>query len=305
MRNLIRVHFKRYLFRWEVAAVTIWNLMLSCISVFLATQLYLSDVPFEKAQFSKLFAVFLALSLGATLTSVIFMESANFSSGALRNFLLGGYTKAQVFLSKYLVTGIFGAIQGALFLLPVTVLKIEKEYTAFFFLSILLTYIAVSCIAVTGFLLTPRQTLITLCTILGLLLLTSASNLGTSALDIEEFYYAPSQTNPTKIESTRDFDYVPSPARDVLEQTIRILPMQAVNEHILWYIPLNMEYLTYYERTSSNEQEDTLMKLRKQQTEAYLNRHLRRIRVLPCYQLAAIIIIAAGGTLLFRKRNLK
>lgn len=187
MRNLIRVHCKRFFFRWETYALTLWNLFLGMVSLYLASVLYWDYGASSRTGFIWFFLLFYVLALGGTIAGVTSMETNNLSSGGLRNLVLGGYSKVQIFISKYLVMTLFGAVQGALFIAPVTFLRVAGDYAVGLLISSILVFAAFACAIMACCLMTDRQTTAVLCCFFGAALLAAGAVYGASALDQPEY----------------------------------------------------------------------------------------------------------------------
>ena len=300
MRNLVLVHCKRFFFRWETFAVTVWNLLMSFLSAYTASEVYFDQM--SNQNYPPLFLAFIVLSLCGTMTSVILMENVNLSSGALRNITLGGYTKTQIFISKFIVIALFGLVEGCLFILPTAALHIARDMTATFIISNVMMYAAVSCVSMTAILLTERQSAAAACCIFGLFLLTVGSIQGANSLDEKEMKYSYSFTNPNELDAAPNLYYVPSPKREILEQAIRLSPMLPINEFVLWYMPLSE---LEYERWDTFVAPNKMAEISKTQFGEKMYRHKGRISLLPYYQISVLTVFCIGGTLIFRKRNLK
>lgn len=156
MRNLFLVHCKRYVYRWETRAVTLLNLLLAFIVV--------AAPPPESENRYAVFSACILISLCCTGAAVIIIELNNNSMGALRNYLIAGYSKECVFLSKYIAAALFSAAEGAVcILLPVLLPNPEAgeimQRPKLFIATMLLMYVSVCCISMTVCLLSERPTI--------------------------------------------------------------------------------------------------------------------------------------------------
>ena len=111
MRNLFRIHFKRFLFRWEAIAVSLINIFLGIFSAIFIPEMYTDAFSGSEYFYPALYLT----SLSVTMSSVIMMESNSLNNGTIRNQLIAGYTKLQVYLSKYITDFIYrSAVSGQL-----------------------------------------------------------------------------------------------------------------------------------------------------------------------------------------------
>ena len=306
MRNLIRIHCKRFLFRWETFAVTLLNILLMVIGVLAARLMF--DPETMNFDFYSLIHVITLVSVLAVLTAVIFIEINTLSTGAIRNPLIAGYSKGQVFLSKYISVIVFSAVQGAIVLLPTVLANVWTDRPVSFTLSMLLVYMTVYALAMTVCLLSDRPTVyvvILFGVLLGLLFG------GTAVSEIlNRPQYQGIDLQEDHIDKLPNPWYLPSPKRDILEQVHRLNPMQPLVEYQLYLENFgNYAYTTQYFETALNQAEDDLHReyagLLKQQWEERYIPHIRRLELFPYYQCGLLLMIGAGGILLFRTRNLK
>ena len=308
MRNLIRIHCKRYLFRWESFAVTMLNLLLTVFCTLAALLMYepenLNNEPF----YNVMHTVSL-ISIAFTMTAVIFTEINTLATGAIRNPLIAGYSKGQVFLSKFIAVGIFSIVQGALFLLPPVLANIWIDVPVLYTISMLLVYVVVSCIAMSVCLLTDRPTVFVVICIGCLVGLLLGGKALTSISDIPQFNSVRiEQETLSKDENTW---YVPSTQRDILEQCIMVNPMQPINEYGGWYFKhqdtsgfaIDSWKNALIQSTSEIEKEYNQFMLK--QSEDALSHHTNRFKILPIYQIVFLVIFASVSVTIFRKRNLK
>lgn len=305
MRNLIRMHCKRFLFRWETFAVTLMNLLLMLISFFAASFLYEPDLIFND-QFFGFMRVTTIISVALTMVAVIFIEINTLATGAVRNPLIAGYTKTQVFLSKFIAVGVFSMIEGAIFLIPPVLASTWNDKPVQYVCAMLLVYAAVSCIAMTVCLVTDRPTVYVVVLMGCLIGLFFGGKLASTGLDNEKVLPVTPQ------HDTMDNPwYVPSPQRDILEQCVRLNPLQPIDEYYNWYL-LERDTVCY----SIKSMQDTFETIENESYKEYyrimipelkesLDRHDTRIALFPLYQTAFLLLFAGGGAVVFRKRNLK
>lgn len=308
MRNLIRIYCKRYLFRWETFAVTMLNLLLTVFCTLAAVLLFEPDNLYNESFYNIMHALSL-ISICFTMAAVIFTEINTLATGAVRNPLIAGYSKGQVFLSKYIAVGIFSIVQGTLFLLPPVLANIWIDHPVLYTVSMLLVYAVVSCIAMTVCLLTDRPTVYVVICIGSLIALLLGGKAVSSLLDIPEFISVRIQQETiVKEENTW---YVPSPQRDILEQCIMINPVQPLNEYGGWYFKhkdtsnFAIDSWTYTLAQSTNEAETEYNQLMLQESKNARHLHTDRFKLFPVYQTAFLILFGFGSMVIFRKRNLK
>ena len=308
MRNLIRVHCKRFWFRWETFAVTMLNLLLVVICFLAASFLYESG-SLRNNGFFFIMRVTTIISVAFTLTAVIFIEINTLATGAIRNPLIAGYTKTQIFLSKFIAVGVFSIVQGSLFLIPPMLANKWIDRPVQYVVSMLLVYAAVSCIAMTVCLISDRPTIyVVVCIgcLIGLMFggRMIAANLSSSrysSIDIEQ----------GTLVTEENMWYVSSPKREILEQCIRFNPVQPIEDYCVWYfenmnsIHFSIDSMKRAEEGMQSEVEkeksQLILKVIEDQYQIYTN----RMQLFPIYQTAFLLLLAGGGAVIFRKRNLK
>lgn len=299
MRNLIRIHCKRFLFRWEAYAVTLINLGLGIVSAIFVPEL-LAGASFPGGDV--FFPVFYLISLSCTMVSVILMEVSTLNNGTIRNQLIAGYTKVQIFLSKYIADFAYGIIQGILMMFILPFSGIAGEYTIPFAISLILIYGVVSCIVLTFCMLSERRTTSVLICIACLFTLMIGGMQISGRLDANQYFYELSRKDHETVEQTENLFYIPSPGRDILEQIVRVNPMQPIYEFQLWYLPCDT---FYYAKNNDRLDYDPVYRAQWKDIEAEYQRHTNRLSVFPYYQAGFLVFLCAGGALIFRKRDLK
>ena len=297
MRNLIRIHFKRFLFRWETIAASLINIFLGIFSAIFIPEMYTDAFSGSEYFYPALYLT----SLSVTMSSVIMMESNSLNNGTIRNQLIAGYTKLQVYMSKYITDLIYGIIQGVLMMWILPFSGIADDYSILFAVSLILIYGAVSCIVMTFCMLSDRRaTSVLICIACLFTLMLGGINIA-KRLDTQKYIYESSRDHETVVK-TENLFYIDSPIRDVLEQAVRSNPMQPVYEYILWYLPRD-EF--YYTPNEVRMDYDPVYNLQWKQIEAEYQRHIGRLNVFPIYQISFIAAVCNVGAIIFRKRNLK
>lgn len=308
MRNLIRIHCKRFLFRWETFAATMLNLLLTVFCTLAALLMYEPEDLNNETFYNVMHTVSI-ISIAFTMTAVIFTEINTLATGAIRNPLIAGYSKGQVFLSKYIAVGIFSIVQGALFLLPPVLANIWIDHPVLYTVSMLLVYALVSCIAMTVCLLTDRPTIYVVVYIGCLIALLLGGKVISSVLDRPQFDSV--TINQETIVKEENIWYVPSPQRDILEQYIMVNPVQPINEYGGWYFKhkdtsgFEMDSWKRALAHSANELETEYNQFMLKQSEDALHLHTDRFKLFPIYQIVFLILFAYSSMVIFRKRNLK
>lgn len=308
MRNLIRIYCKRYLFRWETFAATMLNLLLTVFCTLAAILLFEPD-NLHNESFYNIMHVVSLISICFTMAAVIFTEINTLATGAVRNPLIAGYSKGQVFLSKYIAVGIFSIVQGTLFLLPPVLANIWIDHPVLYTVSMLLVYAVVSCIAMTVCLLTDRPTVYVVICIGCLIAMLLGGKAVSSILDTPQFIFVRIQQET--IVKEEDPWYVPSPQRDILEQCIMVNPVQPLNEYGGWYFKnkdtsgFAIDSWAQLLAQSRSEAEKEYNQLMLQKSENALHLHTDRFKLFPVYQTAFLILFGFGSMVIFRKRNLK
>ncbi len=298
MRNLIRIHCKRFLFRWDAYAVTLINIMIGIISAIFIPQMYTDE--FQGSEY--FFPFFYLVSLVCTMASVITIEVNTLNNGTLRNQLIAGYTKTQIFLSKFIADFFYGILQGILMMLALSFSGMAGEYTIPFAVSLILVYGVVSCIVLTFCMLSERRTTSVLICIVCLFTMMLGGIQIACRLDTNQYIYELSRKDHETIVQTENLHYISSPGRDILEQAVRVNPMQPIYEFQLWYLPRD---IFFYTKNSDRLEYDPVYPLQWKVIEAEYQRHTNRLSVFPYYQAGFLIFLCAGGTLIFRKRSLK
>ncbi len=301
MRNLIRIHCKRFLFRWEAIAASLINLMIGIVSAVFIPSMYMDR--FSGSEY--FFPIFYFASLSCTMVSVILMEVNTLSHGTLRNQLIAGYTKVQIFLSKYIADFAYGILQGILMMFMLPFSGIAGKYTILFAVSLVLIHGVVSCIVLTFCMLSERRTTSALLCIACLLIMALGTVQITGRLDANQYFYELSRKDYETVEKTENLFYISSPNRDVLEQVVRINPMQPIYEYAIWYLPNTFYNKDYYTKNHDRLDYDPVYRSQWADIEAEYQRHTNRLSVFPYYQAGFLMFLCAGGALIFRKRNLK
>lgn len=301
MRNLIRNHCKRFLFRWEAIAASLINLMIGIVSAVFIPPMY-TDRFFGSEYF---FPAFYLASLFCTMVSVILMEVNTLNNGTIRNQLIAGYTKVQIFLSKYITDFAYGVIQGILMMFMLPFSGIAGKYTILFAVSLVLIHGVVSCIVLTFCMLSERRTTSALLCVACLLIMALGTVQITGRLDANQYFYELSRKDYETVEKTENLFYISSPNRDILEQVARINPMQPIYEYTIWYLPHTYYQTNYYTKNNSRMDYDPVYRSQWPDIEAEYQRHTQRMAVFPYYQAGFLMFLCAVGALIFRKRNLK
>ena len=302
VRNLIRVHCKRFFFRWETFAVTLWNLLLTFLCIYFVVLL-----PEKMLHMSTIVLTAGVISAACTAAAVISIEISTLSTGAVRNMLIAGHTKGQIYLSKYLTVGVFGIVQGALFLIPAVLYGDWVETPVLFTATTLLVYAALACIAMTACLITDRPTVsVVVCIgcVFGLLFGGTAisSRLDKVRYNVESRYPLIVNENPW---------YIPAPQRDGLELFLRANPVYPYVEYCEWYFGgVKILYDTLNSPWASADANDNPLlveyyQLIEDQNKSQLQRHTERLQLFPLYQTAFLVLFACCGMIIYRKRNLK
>ena len=312
MRNLVLVHCKRFLFRWETFAVTLLNLFLGVCSTIFAVILY-DPLSISYFDFNTIIYAVTVVSLCCTAAAVIFIEINTLSTGAARNLLIAGYSKAQVFLSKYIAVALFSVMQGVIVYVPLVIANSVTEIPVRLMVSMLLMYAAVSCILMTVCLLSDRPTVYTVIAI-GFLVLCNAGGNTFSRLLAQPQYVEVNLDPDTKTLARFDNPkYVSSPEREIIDQALCLNPVQPIFEYFEWYFQIHRPYdyhksIQSFEMKIAESKDDNQREAIQTEMENYklkYGSHLNRIEVFPYYQTTFLIAFGIGGALVFRKRNLK
>lgn len=305
MRNLIRLKFMRYLFRWETYAVVLINILLGAISGGFAIDLYnfVNTSAFQDYFFPALYisSVFL------TMSAVMITESNNLRNGSIRNQLIAGYSKKQVFLSSFVTVLIYGLINGLFYMIPVSLLggnylfDEDKKYSVQLVISLTLIYCVITCITTALCLLIDKKSIVTLICTVSVFLLLIMGGYTAKRIDNTEYNYIYSTTQQNTVVKHKNSFYIKSPDRGILEVLTMLNPIQPVNEYILWYLPYTNKYNLNEDRFTY----DAVYRAKWDDTKREYQRHTDRLSVYPYYQLGMIILVGGCGLLIFRKRNLK
>lgn len=308
MRNLIRIHCKRFWFRWETFAVTMLNLLLAVICFLAASFLYESG-SIRNNEFFSIMRVTTIISVAFTLAAVIFIEINTLATGAIRNSLIAGYTKTQVFLSKFIAVGVFSIVQGTLFLLPPMFANKWIDLPVQYVVSMLLVYIAVSCIAMTVCLVSDRPTIYVVVCIGCLIGLMFGGRL--IAVDLSRSRYSYIDIEQGTLVTVDNMWYVSSPKREILEHCIRFNPVQPIEDYCVWYfeninsIRFSIDNMKRAEGEVQSEVEKEKAQLVLKEIEDKYQLYMKRMQLFPIYQTVFLLLLAGGGAVIFRKRNLK
>lgn len=308
MRNLIRIHCKRFWFRWETFAVTMLNLLLAVICFLAASFLYESG-SIRNNEFFSIMRVTTIISVAFTLAAVIFIEINTLATGAIRNSLIAGYTKTQVFLSKFIAVGVFSIVQGTLFLLPPMFANKWIDLPVQYVVSMLLVYIAVSCIAMTVCLVSDRPTIYVVVCIGCLIGLMFGGRL--IAVDLSRSRYSYIDIEQGTLVTEDNMWYVSSPKREILEQYIRFNPVQPIEDYCVWYFE-NMDTIRFSIDNMKRAEDEAQSEVEKEKSQLVLKEiedkyqlYMKRMQLFPIYQIVFLLLLAGGGAIIFRKRNIK
>lgn len=308
MRNLIRIHCKRFWFRWETFAVTMLNLLLAVICFLAASFLYESG-SIRNNEFFSIMRVTTIISVAFTLAAVIFIEINTLATGAIRNSLIAGYTKTQVFLSKFIAVGVFSIVQGTLFLLPPMFANKWIDLPVQYVVSMLFVYIAVSCIAMTVCLVSDRPTIYVVVCIGCLIGLMFGGRL--IAVDLSRSRYSYIDIEQGTLVTVDNMWYVSSPKREILEHCIRFNPVQPIEDYCVWYfeninsIRFSIDNMKRAEGEVQSEVEKEKAQLVLKEIEDKYQLYMKRMQLFPIYQTVFLLLLAGGGAVIFRKRNIK
>ena len=308
MRNLIRVNCKRFLFRWETFAVTMLNLLLTVICFLAASFLYESGSIRNNGFFS-IMRVTTIISIALTLTAVIFIEINTLATGAIRNPLIAGYTKIQIFLSKFIAVGVFSIVQGSLFLTPPIVANKWIDRPVQYVVSMLLVYVAVSCNAMTVCLVSDRPTKYVVVCIGCLIGLMFGGRM--IAANLSRSRYSSIHVEQGTLVTEEDMWYVSSPKREIMEQCIRFNPVQPIEDYCVWYfenmdsIHFSIDNMKRREEELQSEVEIEMAQLVLKEIEDRYQIYTNRMQLFPIYQTVFLLLLASGGAVIFRKRNMK
>jgi len=182
-----------------------------------------------------------------------------------------------------------------------------------FLITALLVYAELSCIAMAVCLLTDRAIVYVVILIGCLAGLMFGGNLLSSSFDKNQFLFEETVADSEMVLQKNESPYyIHSPIRDFYEQILRISLLQPVNEYgDLYYndklsaakISINYWKNEAENAVSEEQREQNLYMMEEIQTR--MKRHTDRLSFFPYYQVGVLLIVCFGGTLLFRKRNLK
>ena len=108
-----------------------------------------------------------------------------------------------------------------------------------------------------------------------------------------------------------DMFYVSSPKREIMEQCVRFNPMQPIEDYCGWYfenmnsIHFSIDSMKRAEEEAQSEMEKEKVQLILKQIEDLYLIYTNRMKLFPIYQTAFLLLLAGGGAVIFRKRNLK
>ena len=249
------------------------------------------------------------ISVAFTLAAVIFIEINTLATGAIRNSLIAGYTKTQVFLSKFIAVGVFSIVQGTLFLLPPMFANKWIDLPVQYVVSMLLVYIAVSCIAMTVCLVSDRPTIYVVVCIGCLIGLMFGGRL--IAVDLSRSRYSYIDIEQGTLVTVDNMWYVSSPKREILEHCIRFNPVQPIEDYCVWYfeninsIRFSIDNMKRAEGEVQSEVEKEKAQLVLKEIEDKYQLYMKRMQLFPIYQTVFLLLLAGGGAVIFRKRNIK
>ena len=305
MRNLLRVQLKRMLFRIETIAITLLNLFLGLVGIFLV-QTLMTQIDRSKYAFSVIYLV----SLLCTGAVVIVIENSNLGCGVIRNMLIAGYTKTQIYTSKYISLCAFDIVQGLLVMLPILVLPassyliISDHFTAECIVSMLLAHMTFSLL-VSVFCLLGNGRITSVLLSVGVLIALTACSIATS-VRLDETPYTYNYNNNYETNTRENVQipnglYVRQEDRLLAESFVLLSPMQSIDDFLFWYIPYEPPKIEGYRDYNRNwkYQRET-----DDRETVYLG-HINRLPRFWRFQLAMLLILAIGSVLIMRKCDVK
>ena len=150
LRNLIRANFIRYFHRVHTLVVLVVSFGLGVYHTIISVRLVENDNGESYYHFRSQFTMAILLMFMATIIHALNLGS-EFNSGAVRNKLIAGYTKIQIFVSELILSWVYTCIFCALFFMPFLVVRMPylTSGNSFGRLLFILTLITLSIIAVT------------------------------------------------------------------------------------------------------------------------------------------------------------
>ena len=150
MRNLIRANFIRYMRRVHTIAALLISFGLGVYHTVISVRLIEMNNGESYYYFKTEFTMSIFLMFMAAIVSVLNLGS-EFNSGAVRNKLIAGYIKVQIFVSELILSWVYTCIFCFLFYMPFLVVRMQYLTfgNSFGRLLIVLTLITLSIIAVT------------------------------------------------------------------------------------------------------------------------------------------------------------
>lgn len=301
MRNIIRFRLKRYFYRWETFAAAIINIIIGFISGTALIMLYQEESrPHYEDYF---FPAAYLTALFCTMSAVMITELNNLSSGAVRNQLIAGYAKLQIYLSSFFTVMLYSIVQGALMVLPAYFFGRQyisgenaSAYSAHFIITLILIYPVVSCAALTVSLLCNRSNTAVLICAVSMISIALLGTLANKRLDEPQYecdYYEHINENIL---------YVESPKREMAGIVLRFSPIQPIFDFTDYYIsgaedPDNKKVGRYLYVAHIRIEVDN-------EVIVYTD-HSDRLPTYIYYQSALLILTATVGAFAFRRRDLK
>jgi hypothetical protein len=309
MRNIIRFRLKRYLFRWDTFAAAIINIIIGFISGTALIMLYQEE---SRPRYEDYFfpAAYLT-ALFCTMSAVMITELNNLSNGAVRNQLIAGYAKLQIYLSSFFTVMLYSIVQGALMVLPTYFFGrqyISGEnagtYSAHFIITLILIYPVVSCAALTVCLLCNKSnTAVLICAVTVMVLFMSGLFVDKR---LDEAQYKSNYYHRIK----ENMMYVESPEREALDICQCFSPIQPVFDLTDYYISAGrkaeeLEIIHKNPQRKYQYRVYTPYRLEIDSKKARYTEHTDRIPIFMYCQTALMILTGTVGAFAFRRRDLK
>ena len=315
MRNLIRAGFIRYMRR-----IYTWGAFLVSFALGILTMVEAVKYEMHSGEIYYYFApdlgFFILIMFIAVILTVLNIGS-EFGSGAVRNKLIAGYTKIQIYVSELILSLTLAVVAFLLYYLPLLIIRISYLEVLGFLLGasllLLLCVLSVTAMAVFFCFVIKNHIVDAVIVIMMIVCMTIIRDEVYNKLQRPEFFtlytyedghevtmYAEPDTMKTpddviSVRKVKNSFYIGGIKRDILTFIFEADPYTAVVDC--------GDYIRngYSRATLTNNLPENIASREAKEREKQLNRMKREI----AYNAGILVVFSVLGILIFRKRNIK
>lgn len=302
MKHLMRTVLRHY-FRGRLTLLfTLLSLMSGiAIGVFAFPRRIISGV---QTYLHPVFTYLIAVPMLLTVAGTVLKASGVCADGVVRNQCISGFTKSQIYCCHVLGAGIWGLINGLLTVVPLYFigqaffLRCLEGQTLKLLFPMLLGFPLCAVLAAALALSVQQRALsVIFCVAVSFVLYFGG---GRTMMLLDEPKYRSTfvwQDNEEKEVLSKNPDYIKPPKRQIVEFLYLLDPIAPALENG-WYFS-DISEAEYF----SNTYEQYLQTLPEHEKEVRRTHSARR-RTFIWFQMTMLLIVTAGGTVLYRKRGL-